>query len=249
MHYSLPHTLRLLALALVVVGLHSVAGVPLLYAQTTKTATQGATTTQESLEETTEKAIEGIKKRIEDSAGKVKGVLQKRDGAAYSMVGQVQRISDTSLTFRNAQGTTILALNDQEVNITKKNVAMDLTDIAVDDWITLLGYKNTEEFIPRIIFVSEASLQPKIQKVSLGTITQVTATKLTILDRLTQEELTFTIAKTSNLQDADGKPTTAAKLETDLNILVAATKAEDDDSFTITTLKSLAPPVEEDDSN
>ena len=208
-------------------------------AQTDQATDEETVKPTESLEETTDTAIKEIKKRIEENTSKVKGALDEMFNTQYGMAGEVQRINDDAITFKNTQGTTILAI-PKDVGITKKSKDILLTDIAVGNWITVLGYKEAEDFIPKVILVSETSLRPDTQLVLLGLITDISTKKVTITDRSTGAEHTFDFTKTTQVEDLTGEEASISDFEKDVSVLLVATTNEDGE-FEVRTMRSLAP--------
>ena len=208
-------------------------------AEVTDTAKEVETDVDETLEKTAESAIQEIKKRIEENTGKVKGALDKMLNSRFAMVGEVQRLNENALTIQNTQGITILAIDEAYPNITKDDAAIELGDIAVGNWVTVLGYKEGESFTPRIISVSEDTLRPPPQIVVLGTVTEISSKAVTIIDRATSEERSFVISTSSDIEDQAGEPAKTANILEDMTVLISATANED--TTEIVTLRSLVP--------
>lgn len=203
----------------------------------TETLSQ-ATQTTETLEETAEKSIEQVKKYLDPS--RVQGVLKEMFSNHHGIVGEVQRINDDALTIRNAQGTTILSLGSPEISITKDNETIELKDIAVGNWVTLLGYKDAEDFTPKAVLVSADSPRPNPQLVMLGMITDISTKDVTVQDRATSEERTFAITRSTSVEDSTGEEASISDLDADVTVLVVATTQEDSEEYEVLTLRSLA---------
>lgn len=204
----------------------------------TKSATPAAAT----LEETAGGAIDEIKKRIEDNTSKVKGAINTLLNAKFGTIGEVQRINDGALTFQNRQGTTILVIDDT-ITITKNGKALPLEDIAVGNWVTVLGTKATNDFTPKFILVSETTLRPKTQIVAIGPISEITSKAVTIIDRASGESKSFTITRSTVMQDDAGEKAVIADFEEDVTVLITGFDTET--GFQLATLRSLAPLTEE----
>ncbi len=205
---------------------------------TTDSAQTETTETEETLEETTERNIKQVKKYLD--LEKVKGVLSNHP-THHGIVGEVQRLNDDALTFENTQGKTILAINEDEVDITKKGAAQKLSDIAVGNWVTVLGYQEAEDFTPRIIFVDTTSPRPDTQLVALGMITDISSKTVSITDRATNEERVLTLTKNSDIEDSDGEKASIDDFDVDINVLIVATTADGEKDFKIKTMRSLVP--------
>lgn len=209
-------------------------------AQTTTKTLTTTTAQTETLEETAENAIEEIKKRIEKNTQMVKGAISSALGRSHGVIGEVLRINDGVLTFKNQQGTTILPISESEVVINKKDTITPLTDIAVGEWVTVLGYRTGDTFTPRFISVSETSLRPKTQVVLLGIIEEISSRSIVIRDRATGELKTFSSSKTSKFEDVDGEKAAVTDFDVDVNVLAIGFDDEDTE-YELTTLRSLAP--------
>jgi len=194
--------------------------------------------TTESLEDTAEKSIEQVKKYLD--ADRVQGVLKNMFDNHHGIVGEVQRINDDALTIKNKQGTTILVIDDTTVLITKDKTAIKLNDIAVGNWVTLLGYKDGEDFDPKVVNVSSNSPRPDTQLVLLGMIKEITSKKVTILDRATGEERTFVFTKSSSVEDVSGEEVSISDFEEDVTVLISATTTDETEDFDVVTLRSVA---------
>ena len=192
----------------------------------------------ESLEETAEKGIQQVKKYLDPS--RVQGVIQELFSTHYGEVGEVQRLNDDALTFENPQGTTILAIDEETVDITKAGKDLKLNEIAVGDWVTVLGYKEAEDFTPKVIMVSEDSPRPDTQLVVLGMITDISSKEVTLTDRATNEERTFVFTKNSAVEDYNGDEASITDFDVDVNVLLVATTTDEEKEFEVTTMRSLA---------
>lgn len=210
---------------------------------TTKTVTDPETLSQttettETLEESAEKSIEQVKKYLDPS--RVQGVLKEMFTNHYGIVGEVQRINDDALTIKNVQGTTILSLGAPDISITKDDETIALKDIAVGNWVTLLGYKEAEDFTPKAVIVSADSPRPNPQLVMLGMITDISTKSVTVQDRGTSEERTFAITRSTTVEDSTGEEAAISDFDADVTVLVVATTQEDSEEYEVVTLRSLA---------
>lgn len=206
-------------------------------AQVTQAAQERLAQNPETLEETAQKSIEQVKKYLDPS--RVQGVLKEMFSNHYGIVGEVQRINDDALTVRNVQGTTILSLGAPDITITRDKEKIQIKDIAVGNWVALLGYKEGEDFAPKAVLVSADSPRPKPQLVVLGTITEISTKSVTVLNRATAEERTFAFTRTSNIQDSAGDSLRLADVDVDTTALVVATTDDASEDYEVVTLRSL----------
>lgn len=187
--------------------------------------------------ETSKETIEEIKRRIEKNSDLVKGVTdpaQERIG----LIGEVMRITGESLTVKTNTATVIMALTDS-VRISSGNKTIKATDIAVGNWVSIIGTEVDDAFTPKTISVSTESLRPKTQEVALGTITEISRTEIAFTPRGSEDTKTVTINRTSTFEDSDGTAATVADFETDMGVLLVAQQDEED--LVLATLRSLVP--------
>ncbi|NCO12300.1 MAG: hypothetical protein COZ34_05155 [Candidatus Pacebacteria bacterium CG_4_10_14_3_um_filter_34_15] len=170
--------------------------------------------------------------------GKVNGAINNLLNKKVAMIGEVTRITDESITITNLSGIKILDLsNNPKIIKDSKEIAVD--KIEVENWVTVLGQVEDDEFISRLIYVSATTLRPKTQEVMIGTITSITNSEVKVRTRSRDEEKTLKLSKSTSYQDSDGEKANINSFSKDINILVTGTNNEI--STTALTLRSLAP--------
>lgn len=170
--------------------------------------------------------------------GKVNGAINNLLNKKVAMIGKVTRITDESITITNISGIKILNL-DSNPKILKDLEEIEVEKIEVENWITVLGKIEDDEFTPHFIFVSATTLRPKNQEVMIGVITSITNTEVKVRARSGDEEKTLKLSKTTSFQDSDGEEVSASSFSEDINILITGTN--DETNTTALTLRSLAP--------
>ncbi len=187
--------------------------------------------------DTSKETIEEIKRRIEKNSDLVKGVTDQKD-ALIGIIGEVTRITGESVTVRSQTATTIIALPETVIITSgKKNIKPE--EIAVGNWVGIIGVRDDDAFTPRSISVSTQSLRPKEQEVSLGTISKINRASIEFAPRGTDSTKTLAIAKSTSFEDVDGNTIKVTDLDTDVAVLVVAQQI--DENLTLATIRSLVP--------
>jgi hypothetical protein len=210
---------------------------PFLSAATKSGTTSESTSSAAQLDEDTQGAIEELKKRIEKNSDKVKGVINSLLYKHKGMVGEVQRVTEETVTIRTQEGTTILPINDDvEISRQDKNIAVD--DVAIGNWVTVMGLEKDTNFSPRFIEISVDSLRPKPQVVRLSVITEISNTLLTLMPRSSNETIKATLTKSTKFEDADGEAASLKDFEADMHVLLVGW--ETDSGVEVVRIRSLA---------
>lgn len=206
-----------------------------------------STTTPTSKDEATQSAsLENIKKIIKDNIenSKVKGAIDNLLNRKIAILGQVSRVTDETITISNRLGTRIIPLAEN-LSILRDEKEIKITDIAVENWVTILGKIKDDDFSPSFIYVSTTSLQPKTQYIKIGTITAVSKTSITIKPRSNEAEKEISVTKTTSFEDLNGVAIELADLSEDVTVLVSGHETET--KVEATTIRSLAPVAESDE--
>lgn len=199
---------------------------------------QKATATP-SAQATDSATIQGIKKIIQEniSSDKVMGAIDNLINKNVGMIGKVTRITDSAISLSNQSGTKILPI-DQSITITKDNKEIGVTDIAVDNWVTVLGKEDDNTLTPKFIFVSTKDLRPRTQFTSIATITKIEKNSITVLPRSGGEERVITLVKATKYEDASGETIKVTTLTNDVTVLI--TGYVTDTGIEAATIRSLA---------
>jgi hypothetical protein len=203
-----------------------------------------ATEPQSSLSQTDDQenegseSVQGIRSIIQRGLqnDRIKGVIDNLMGKKTAMIGEVSRLTDETITIQGRMGARILALGDS-VSIIKNRQEIEVSDIAVENWLTVLGEIRNDEFNPRFIFVSEENLRPKSQFVSVGNITKINNNQLTIELRSTGESRNINLNSSTKYRDLDNDEIRLTNLEEAMSVLV--TGHETDNGITGLTIKAL----------
>ena len=227
--------------SLFVVSLLSIACVvtPVVQAQA-PTADEPVTDTTNTKEASGSSSIESIKKIIKDNlnSGLVQGTIDNLLNRRVAMIGKVSRVTGETITLTNRLGTRIIPLTEV-ISITKSDKDIKITDIAVENWILILGKIKEDNFTPVFIEVSTESLRPKSQFVSIGTVTDISTNSITIIPRSsTDSEKEITLVKNTTYENSNGEAISKSDLTEDITVLI--TGYTDDNSMEAATIHSLA---------
>lgn len=178
---------------------------------------------------------DNIKELVKEAASKN---INAVEGEKKAIIGEVLRITDDALTIRTNDGQQIFPLNGAV--ITKNDEIIDVGEIAVDNWVTILGTISDKTIVPNFIFVSTKSYRGEPQIVVTGTVTQISKTSVTISPRDGSESKTLTVGSTTTILDSDGKEAEWSDFELEMSLLVVGFEKEDGLNRA-STIKSLAP--------
>ena len=195
-------------------------------------------------ESTQSASLENIKKIIKEniSKGTVRGAIDNLLNRRTAIIGEVTRVTDETITITNATGTRIIP-TDQTLLITREEKEIQKSEIAVENWATVLGKLTDDTFSPVFLYIHTKSILPKTQYVTIGTITEITKNTITLIPRSQPEEKTITIVTTTDFETLDGSPAALKDLSEDITVLVSG--YETDSKIEAATIRSLAPVVED----
>ncbi|MBU0576198.1 hypothetical protein KJ707_00195 [Patescibacteria group bacterium] len=209
----------------------------LLLAMPIAVTAQEATDSSSSIFDQTK--TENIKKLLQKTANNpnVKKVLGELSQRKRGFIGQIERVTAESLTITNSKGTEIIPI-DNQVTLLKANKEISIDDLAIGDWLVIMGLIVDDAFTPKRILVSSATLLPKNHVVMLGTIVDQTKNKLTLLSRQ-NEDVSFDLNIKTQYQDHDGKIVKNSKFIKDLQVLIVG--YENDEGKAASIIRTLAP--------
>ncbi len=201
----------------------------------TPEASAAATESTASVKQRIEKVLEKQKEQLDD-------VLATANGKMAGIVGEVTRVAQNSITVKHDDTTTILKMSDAVV-IKKKDKKVALADVAVSDWVAVVGERDEDSLIPKLILLSSTSLRPIPKIVTFATISEIKKQQLTLIPRDTTqgETVSLTIDKQTKFEAVDGATLKLADFEEDFTVLaIGQKKNEDDTEYTVSTVRSLA---------
>lgn len=229
-------TLSCLTLVVVLLTTSSAAPVQAQVKTATPSSATGTKTASPS-PGTAEKLRERIERIVEEKRDQIEGVIDELKDKKRGLVGEVQRVSAEAITIKTSKGTQILSLNS-DVVLSRKGARIKLEEVAIGEWVIVIGSTKDDEFVTERILVSAASLRPTPKAVALGTITATSKTEITIEPRGQTETKTFTIAKTTKYQSLDGTALKVTDFTKDTPVLVVG--QETDTGIEIKVIRALS---------
>ena len=188
-------------------------------------------------ETTTQNLRERIEKVVKEKQHQIKGVIDNISFQKQGFVGQLERLNEESLTVKTTSGTRIIPINE-EVTFVKNSKNIKVADLAVDNWLVVMGYLEDDTFSPKRILVSTTTLRPKSYTVQLGSIQEISKSEITFLPRSDGEPIEIALSKSSKYQDIDGQKILKTNLSKDLQALVI--HYNDDGDHILKTIRLLS---------
>lgn len=194
--------------------------------------------------EVIQKNKERLQRALQNQSEKIKGVLDEIGNRKKGMVGEVQRVSESSITIKTSKATQIIAMSP-ETRIQKASRGIEIDDIAVGEWAVVVSAEEDDTLVPEVVTISASSLRPDPQIVTLGTVTSINPlrTQLTIQTRAEGEEKTFILNRQTQYEDINGNPALATNLSKDVQVLVVA--VEESTGAVVNRVRLLIPLTQE----
>ena len=176
---------------------------------------------------TTQALKDRIEKKAEEDLTDTQQTNNQADQKKKAIVGQIERVSEESLTLLNSKGTQIIPV-DEATQITKAGKTIELADIAIEESAIVLG------------FVQEESFQP--MKIIIGSLVKISSSQLIICSRGTQEEIAFNLTASTRFEDGAGGEISRSALFEEVQLLVAGSFTTEvaDETPTAVVIRSLA---------
>lgn len=181
---------------------------------------------------------ERIEKIVEEKKDDIETVLQEKTSQKHGYVGEVSRVTEEAVTVETKQGSKIIPV-DENLLIIKKRQAITVADIAVGNWVTVIGTLEDDALIPKRVVVASSNLNPKNKQIALGTIKTLTKTSITIQSRADQTEQIFTLSKKMTVEDMNKQKLSLNLLTKDIQCLIVGFQDEDDKNPTASTIHAL----------
>lgn len=194
---------------------------------------------EETSEATNSASFENIKQIIKENLenNKVKGAIDNLLNRKQAYIGEVTRVTDETITISNRLGSQIVPITEA-FSITKDGDPIEISDIAVENWVLVLGRIVDDTFSPLFIEVSTKTLRPKNQFVTIGTITEIGKSSITIQPRSGASTLSVDLKSTTEYQNFDGSELDLSDFTEDITVLI--TGFETDDEPEAATVHSVA---------
>ena len=192
----------------------------------------------EATSATTQSLKERIEKVVEEKESRNGTVAGQSNYSTRSIVGVVERLSESAITIRSLKGSVIIPITD-DVEITKDGQEIQISDIAIENSAIVLGLQTGETFTPIKVIIDENDLMPRPQIIEIGAIEQATATNLVISSRTDRSSKSFTLNQRTNIIDVDNEEIPATYLFEDVQVIVAGYAAESSSSNETTRIAQI----------
>jgi protease II len=192
----------------------------------------------EATSATTQSLKERIEKVVEEKESRNGTVAGQSNYSTRSIVGVVERLSESAITIRSLKGSVIIPITD-DVEITKDGQEIQISDIAIENSAIVLGLQTGETFTPIKVIIDEDDLMPRPQIVEIGAIEQATATNLVISSRTDRSSKSITLNQRTNIIDVDNEEIPATYLFEDVQVIVAGYAAESSSSNETTRIAQI----------
>lgn len=177
--------------------------------------------------QTTQNLKARIERIVEEKKDQITGIINNLDSTKQGFIGQVTRISEEAVTIKTNKATKILPITS-DVELLKGTTKVKLADLAVDNWLVVMGIVEDDNFKPIRILVSTEDIRPKTYLTTLGTITDSDKTTFTIIPRDNPEPVEVTTNTKTIYEDLKGEEIKRADIETDMQALLIAYDDEGD---------------------
>jgi hypothetical protein len=189
-------------------------------------------------EATTQKLKERIDRVIEERREQIQGAVDNLSLKKRGFIGEVQRVTEKTITIKNKKGSHILTI-EPNVVLMRESKKISIDDVAIGDWAIAMGYVNENEFDLRRVVVSSTPLRPRSYDTIIGSLESTTKTQVTVLPRQGNQPVTFTINKNTKFEDNQGKEIAREKAQTETQHLLIGYSEKDQKIATI--VRSLVP--------
>lgn len=177
--------------------------------------------------QTTQNLKARIERIVEEKKDQITGIINNLDSTKQGFIGQVIRISEEAVTVKTNKATRILPITS-DVELLKGTTKMKLADLAVDNWLVVMGVVEDDSFKPIRILVSTDDIRPRSYLTALGTISESDKTTFTIIPRDNPEAIEVTTNTKTVYEDLKGEEIKRTDIETDMQALVIAYDDEGD---------------------
>lgn len=166
----------------------------------------------------------------------VKGLMDQIGTQQRGFIGEVQRVTDKTLTVKDFKGNEILSVTS-DVAVLKDGKKSSIDDIAVGDWVTAVGTTDKETFTLKELLISTTSLMPNTFITTLATVNTVTRNQLTATSRKSTDIVTYLTDRNTLYQDNQGNKVDPKTIKPDFLYLLIG--YQNDTGNVLTTIRTL----------
>lgn len=229
---SINHRRSFLAIALVLFFLSA----KLVFAENNPSSTS-SDSAKTNTEENENSTITNIKKVIQEKKAEL-GTAGANIRSERAYLAKVLRVSEETLTVSNYAGSKIIPI-DEDVAIQKNDKDAKVTDIAVDNWVSVYGEMQNDNLKIKKIEIYEKDFSPKNKVIALGSISGIGKDDMKVNPRNGEKELSFSFSKQTNFQNYQGEEAKLSDFYKDLQCLVVAF-ADKNGNYVVSTIRALS---------
>lgn len=210
-------------------------------AATTKPSPSPVATTSPTPQETPapaspETTAQKLRELIQKGTERVKGAMDTLGAEKRMFIGDVQRVTDKTVTIKSFKRMEILTINE-DTPILKDSKKISIDDIAIGDWAAAIGTTNKDLFTLKRLFVSSSSLLPKNLITTIVSVKTVSKTQISATPRNSQTANIYKITKDTLYQDNQGNKMDIKLVKPDYQYLLVG--YQDETGTTLTIVRSL----------
>ncbi len=185
-------------------------------------APTAAATPSASPAETTQNLKDRIERVVLEKKQAIRGAIDRMGAQKNGFIGEIQRISEETITVRTNKGIRILAITGPDVVILKNKQPIELSKVAVGDWVIAMGLlEGNDTFNLRRLIVSSETLRPRDYQMELGSIKTITTKNISFSSRLTPENTQdLKLVAATRFENSKGENITLKVIEADMEALV-----------------------------
>jgi hypothetical protein len=162
---------------------------------------------------------EALKDRVEKVVQEKKS-FENNGQTKRGFVGQIERVSEETITVSNPKGTQVIPLNDR-VSLIKNNKNIAVKDIEIEDSATVLGIQEKDAFTPVKIIFSENNIRSKPQLVLIGTLINIDDSRLTLETRKEAKKHQVILNNQTKYEDITEETVTKTDLFENMQLIIA----------------------------
>ncbi len=179
-------------------------------------------------------ATEALKDRIEKAVQEKNSANGQDNGKTKrGFVGQVERVSEETITINNMKGPQVVSLAET-VELIKNDQAIEVGDIEIENSAIVLGYQEENDFTPLRIIITENDFRPKPQLVLIGTILNLDGNRITLASRKDGKEHQIVTTTQTRYEDLVGDKINRTDLFQDMQMIMAGYIETDEEQDTET---------------
>lgn len=180
---------------------------------------------------------EKLKQLIKQGTERVKGVMDQNGDQQRGFIGEIQRVTDKTVSLKTFKGNEILTVGN-DVIVTRDDKKATIDDFAIGDWAIAMGTMNKDVFTLKKLDVSSTTLAPRNFVTVIGTAKSVNRTSILVTLKNSEEPATYTTNSKTLYQDGQGNKVDVKTIKPEFSYLFIGYK-DDAGATILTTVRTL----------